>query len=97
MTGGLPEMWFALAIIMWAMMYNATLRGADGFTSWQRRFSKNSQFEIYPFGALVLYQHPDDAPAPRAKRGSDKTIKRKWHNRLVQSILVGVATGPGGQ
>ena len=88
MMCGLLERWWPLAIIMWAVMYNATFRGADGFTPWQRR---------YPFGDLALCKHPDDAPVPRIKNGSDKSITRKWRNRLVPAIVVGATTGPGGQ
>ena len=97
MTSGVSEKRRVLAIVMFAVMCNATFRGADGFAPWQRRFHKDLELKFYPFTVFVFYKHPDDAPAPRAKKGSDKTTTRKWRNRRVPSIIVGVTTGPGGQ
>ena len=54
MTSGLSEKCWVLAIVMFAIMYNATFRGADGFTPWQRRFIEGPEFKVYPVGALVL-------------------------------------------
>ena len=96
MIGGLGEKLCVLAIVMFAMMYSGTFRGAEGFTPWQQRF-QDLEFKVYPFGALVLYEFADDAPVARFKKGSDKQTTRKWRNRLVPSILVGVTGGPGGE
>ena len=67
MQSGLPEKLWVLAIVMFAIMYNATFRGADGFTPWQRRFQEDPEFKTYPLGALVLHKHPEDAPNPQSK------------------------------
>ena len=44
-TGGLSEKLWVLAIAMFAMMYNANFRGADGFSSWQRRIQDDQEFK----------------------------------------------------
>ena len=46
MQSGLSENWWVLAVVMFAMMHDATLRGADGFTPWQRRFQEDPEFKI---------------------------------------------------
>ena len=76
LTSGLNEKWWVLAIVHFCMNYKASFVGKDGLTPWQRRFSTNPDFVVYPFGALVLYKHPNDAPVP--KTGSNtKTTTRK--------------------
>ena len=80
-------------------MRNATFRGADGLTSWLRRFDSEPEFEIYLVGVLVLYTHPSDAPfsAQSAHRKTcPKYSTKKWRNRLVPSIFIGPTPGPGG-
>ena len=61
----------------------------------KRRFNEDPGFKIYFWGAVVLYKHPGEALVPNDKRRSDKTTTKKWRNRLVPSILVGVTVGPG--
>ena len=76
MQSGFQEKLLFLAFVMFAMMYNATFRGADSFTPWQCRYHEDPPFEIYPFGALVFYKHPEHAPVP-AKKRTDKSITKK--------------------
>ena len=64
LQSGLPERWWPLATCCWVAMYNTTFRGADELTPWHRRFNSEPENEIYPFRALVLYKHPNDAPVP---------------------------------
>ena len=81
-------------------MYNAIFRGSDGLTPWHRRFDSEPEYQIYPFGALVLYKHPSDAPVPtQTAHGNTgpKSSTKKWRNRLVPSIFIGPTQGPGGQ
>ena len=100
LQSGLSERWWPLAICCWAAMYNATFRGMHGLTPWHRRFNSEPEYQIYPFGALVLYQHPSDAPVPKQTahgKTGPKSSTKKWRNRLVPSIFIGPTQGPGGQ
>ena len=74
------------------MNFKALYQGPDGFTPWMQRFGTPQEFRPYPFGALVLYVHPSDAPLPGSKTKVKSTTK-KWRNRLVPAIVVGVTVG----
>ena len=78
------------------MNFNAFYRGPNGITPWIRRFGKPHEYRPYPFGALVLYVHPKDSPFPGPKNKDGLTTK-KWRNRFVPAIFVGISVGPGCQ
>ena len=78
------------------MNFNAFNLGPDGLTPWIRRFGVFHEFRPYPFGALVFYAPPTDSPYPGPKNKDGLTTK-KWRNRLVPAIFVGISVGPGCQ
>lgn len=74
---GLGQRRRPLAIMLPCMNYNALDRGPDGLTPWTPRFGTPHQFRTSPFGVLVLYTHPKDAPVPGSRARSDKHIAKK--------------------
>ena len=93
LQSGLGETWWPLAIVLFCMNFTAFFRRKDGFTVWIRRFGSPHKFRPYPFGALVFYVHPTDAPYPGSKTKDSLTTKN-WRSRFVPASVVGISVGP---
>ena len=83
---GLTQGWWPFACMSFVTCYNAYSIRDSGYTPWFQRHEKDPEFQMYPFGALVLVRFPQKV---------DGSSLDKFGARLFPCILLNIGLNPG--